>query len=86
MRERLTVNEDQFRRVAYATLVALDADRADGRGGAADRLRARLPGLAEVLRQGRCRRCSTHALIEFGNRALSGVVGVLTRDRRACSP
>ena len=54
-----------------------DADRPHRRGGAADRVRPRLPGLAEVLRQ-RLPPLSHHALIEFGNRALSGLVGVVT--------
>ena len=41
----------QYQRVAEVALGALDADRLHRRRGAADRLRARLPGLAEVLRR-----------------------------------
>jgi cytochrome c oxidase assembly protein subunit 15 len=77
MRERLAVNEDQFRKVTYAALAALTVIVFTG---AAVRLSDSGLGCPTWPR------CyghvyppvSLHPLIEFGNRALSGLVGVVT--------
>jgi cytochrome c oxidase assembly protein subunit 15 len=77
MRDRLAVSPAQYRRVAYFTLAALSlivltgaAVRLTGSGlGCPDWPRCYGSALPPL---------STHALIEFGNRALSGLVGVLT--------
>jgi cytochrome c oxidase assembly protein subunit 15 len=77
MRNRLAVNPQQYRRVADLTLVALTlivvtgaAVRLTGSGlGCPDWPKCYGNALPPL---------STHALIEFGNRALSGLVGVLT--------
>jgi heme a synthase len=77
MRARLSVDPMQFRRVAYATLVALTlivltgaAVRLTGSGlGCPDWPKCFGKDLPPL---------STHALIEFGNRTISGLVGVLT--------
>jgi heme a synthase len=77
MRARLSVDPMQFRRVADATLVALTlivltgaAVRLTGSGlGCPDWPKCFGKDLPPL---------STHALIEFGNRAISGLVGVLT--------
>jgi heme a synthase len=77
MRNRLAVTPQQYRRIADVTLVALTlivmtgaAVRLTGSGLGCPHwpkcYGSALPPL------------STHALIEFGNRALSGLVGVLT--------
>jgi cytochrome c oxidase assembly protein subunit 15 len=77
MRQRLAVNEDQFRILAYATLVALTLIVLTG---AAVRLTDSGLGCPDWPRcYGKALPpLSTHALIEFGNRAISGIVGVLT--------
>jgi cytochrome c oxidase assembly protein subunit 15 len=77
MRERLAVTPAQYRRVAYITLGALTlivltgaAVRLTGSGlGCPDWPKCYGKALPPP---------STHALIEFGNRAISGVVGVVT--------
>ncbi len=77
MRDRLAVTPTQFRRVTYVTLAALTlivmtgaAVRLTGSGlGCPDWPKCYGSALPPL---------STHALIEFGNRALSGLVGVLT--------
>jgi heme a synthase len=77
VRDRLAVSPVQYRRVAYLTLVALTlivltgaAVRLTGSGlGCPDWPKCYGNALPPL---------STHALIEFGNRALSGVVGVIT--------
>lgn len=77
MRQRLAVTPAQYRRVANLTLVALTlivltgaAVRLTGSGlGCPDWPKCYGNALPPL---------STHALIEFGNRALSGIVGVLT--------
>jgi heme a synthase len=77
MRQRLTVNEDQFRKLAYATLIALTLIVLTG---AAVRLTDSGLGCPDWPKcYGKALPpLSTHALIEFGNRAISGLVGVLT--------
>jgi heme a synthase len=77
MRQRLAVTPAQYRRVAYATLCALTlivltgaAVRLTGSGlGCPNWPKCYGSALPPL---------STHALIEFGNRALSGLVGVIT--------
>jgi cytochrome c oxidase assembly protein subunit 15 len=77
MRDRVAVTPLQFRRVADATLVALALIVLTG---AAVRLTGSGLGCPNWPRcyGGPLPPLSTHALIEFGNRALSGLVGVLT--------
>jgi cytochrome c oxidase assembly protein subunit 15 len=77
MRDRLAVNPQQFRRVADVTLMALTLIVVTG---AAVRLTGSGLGCPNWPRcyGGPLPPLSTHALIEFGNRALSGLVGVLT--------
>jgi cytochrome c oxidase assembly protein subunit 15 len=77
MRDRLAVTPLQYRRVADATLVALTLIVFTG---AAVRLTGSGLGCPNWPRcyGGALPPLSTHALIEFGNRALSGLVGVLT--------
>jgi cytochrome c oxidase assembly protein subunit 15 len=77
VRERLAVTPVQFRRVAFAALAALTlivltgaAVRLTGSGlGCPDWPKCSGQALPPI---------STHALIEFGNRTLSGIVGVVT--------
>ena len=77
MRDRLTVTPGQYRRIADVTLAALTlivmtgaAVRLTGSGlGCPDWPKCYGNALPPL---------SLHALIEFGNRALSGLVGVLT--------
>ena len=51
------------------------ADRLHGRGGAADRLRARAARTGRSATAGVAPPLETHAWIEYGNRMISGVVG-----------
>jgi heme a synthase len=77
MRERLAVTPIQFRRMAYATLGALTLIVLTG---AAVRLTDSGLGCENWPKCGGTPLppLSTHALIEFGNRAVSGIVGVIT--------
>lgn len=77
MRARLAVTPVQYRRVAYATLAALSLIVLSG---AAVRLTGSGLGCANWPKCGGSALppLSTHALIEFGNRVVSGVVGVIT--------
>jgi cytochrome c oxidase assembly protein subunit 15 len=77
LRDRLTVTPAQYRRVAYVTLAALSVIVLTG---AAVRLTGSGLGCPNWPKcyGGPLPPLSTHALIEFGNRALSGLVGVLT--------
>ncbi|MFZ0042740.1 MAG: COX15/CtaA family protein, partial [Solirubrobacteraceae bacterium] len=77
MRKRLAVTPEQFRWVAYATLGALTLIVATG---AAVRLTDSGLGCANWPKCGGTPLppLSSHALIEFGNRAVSAVVGVIT--------
>ena len=74
---RLAVTPAQYRRVAYATLAALTLIVLTG---AAVRLTDSGLGCENWPKCGGTPLppLSSHALIEFGNRAISGVVGVLT--------
>jgi cytochrome c oxidase assembly protein subunit 15 len=77
MRDRFAVSPKQYRRVADATLIALSLIVMTG---AAVRLTGSGLGCPHWPKcyGGTLPPLSTHALIEFGNRALSGLVGVLT--------
>ncbi len=77
MRERLAVTPIQYRRVAYATLAALTLIVMTG---AAVRLTDSGLGCENWPKCGGTPLppLSSHALIEFGNRAVSGVVGFIT--------
>ncbi len=77
MRQRLAVTPLQYRRVAYATLVALTLIVLTG---AAVRLTDSGLGCENWPKCGGTPLppLSYHALIEFGNRAISGLVGILT--------
>ncbi len=77
MRERLAVTPRQYRTVAYATLVALTLIVMSG---AAVRLTDSGLGCENWPKCGGTPLppLSSHALIEFGNRAVSAVVGVIT--------
>jgi heme a synthase len=74
---RLTVTPAQYRRVAYVTLLALFLIVLTG---AAVRLTDSGLGCANWPKCGGTPLppLSSHALIEFGNRAVSGIVGVIT--------
>ena len=77
MRDRLAVTPAQYRRVAYVTLVALTLIVLTG---AAVRLTDSGLGCPDWPKcyGKRVAAAQHHALIEFGNRALSGLVGVIT--------
>ena len=77
MSERLRVNPRQYRIVAYVALASLTLIVMTG---AAVRLTDSGLGCANWPKCGGTPLppLSTHALIEFGNRAISGVVGVIT--------
>src|SRR5436305_9889652 len=77
MRHRLAVTPAQYRRVAYATLAALTLIVLTG---AAVRLTDSGLGCENWPKCGGTPLppLSSHALIEFGNRAVSGIVGVIT--------
>jgi cytochrome c oxidase assembly protein subunit 15 len=77
LRNRLAVTPAQYRRVAYVTLASLSLIVLTG---AAVRLTGSGLGCPNWPKcyGGALPPLSTHALIEFGNRALSGLVGVLT--------
>jgi cytochrome c oxidase assembly protein subunit 15 len=77
MLDRLRVNPRQYRTVAYVTLTALTLIVMTG---AAVRLTDSGLGCANWPKCGGTPLppLSSHALIEFGNRAVSGIVGVIT--------
>ena len=77
MRARLAVTPTQYRRVAWGTLVALTLIVMTG---AAVRLTDSGLGCSNWPKCGGTPLppLSSHALIEFGNRAVSGIVGVIT--------
>ncbi len=77
MRERLAVTPDQYRRVCFIALAALSLIVLTG---GAVRLTDSGLGCENWPKCGGTPLppLSSHALIEFGNRAVSGVVGVLT--------
>ena len=77
MRSRLAVTPDQYRRVSYCALAALTLIVLTG---AAVRLTSSGLGCSNWPKCGGTPLppLSSHALIEFGNRAISGIVGVLT--------
>jgi heme a synthase len=77
VRHRLAVTATQYRRVAYVTLAALTLIVLSG---AAVRLTSSGLGCSNWPKCGGTPLppLSTHALIEFGNRAVSGLVGVIT--------
>ena len=77
VRDRLAVTPIQYRRVAYVTLAALTLIVMTG---AAVRLTDSGLGCANWPKCGGTPLppLSSHALIEFGNRAVSGVVGIIT--------
>ncbi len=77
MRDRLAVTPTQYRRLVYVTLAALTLIVLTG---AAVRLTDSGLGCPDWPRcYGKALPpLSTHALIEFGNRAISGLVGILT--------
>jgi cytochrome c oxidase assembly protein subunit 15 len=77
MRDRLAVNPKQYRLVAYVALASLTLIVLTG---AAVRLTDSGLGCANWPKCGGTPLppLSSHALIEFGNRAVSGVVGVIT--------
>ena len=75
--DRLAVTPTQYRRVAYVTLAALTVIVMTG---AAVRLTDSGLGCANWPKCGGTPLppLSSHALIEFGNRAVSGIVGIIT--------
>src|SRR2546430_5614146 len=77
MRDRLAVTPNQYRRVAYVTLAALTLIVLTG---AAVRLTDSGLGCENWPKCGGTPLppVSSHALIEFGNRAISALVGILT--------
>src|SRR5262249_39598244 len=77
MRERLSVTPTQYKRVAYATLASLTVIVLTG---AAVRLTDSGLGCENWPKCGGTPLppLSSHALIEFGNRAVSGLVGAIT--------
>jgi cytochrome c oxidase assembly protein subunit 15 len=77
VRDRLAVTPTQYRRVAYVTLASLTLIVLTG---AAVRLTDSGLGCSNWPKCGGTPLppLSSHALIEFGNRAVSGVVGVIT--------
>jgi heme a synthase len=77
MLDRLAVTPRQYRKVAYATLAALTLIVMSG---AAVRLTDSGLGCSNWPKCGGTPLppLSSHALIEFGNRAVSGIVGVIT--------
>jgi cytochrome c oxidase assembly protein subunit 15 len=77
MRDRLAVTPTQYRRITYLTLASLTVIVMTG---AAVRLTGSGLGCPNWPKcyGGPLPPLSSHALIEFGNRALSGLVGVLT--------